>query len=232
MSQSSVEGYQFDPWVPIDPIAPGSTVFVAGPSMGAAIDLALSLTVAGTSQGDGAVLLSTNTGPTRLIDRAERVSPAMDRSRTTVVDGSGREGDNSPTGVRVASLSGPGDLTGMGINLSSAFENFHADGITRVRTGVVSVSTLLMYVDLRTVFRFLHTISGRITAVDGFGVFYIDPDSHDSRSTTMLTQISDGRIDVREAESEDHEWELAVRGLPDRTQGWRPFAPGGEGPNE
>ncbi|MCG1002462.1 hypothetical protein LQ368_03270 [Halobacterium noricense] len=62
---------------------------------------------------------------------------------------------------------------------SDVYRTFREAGIERVRTGLFSVSTLLSFGDLKTVSRFVHTLVGRIDAVDGIGVFCIDPGMHD-----------------------------------------------------
>lgn len=228
MSSGDDTPYHFDSSVPVQEVRPGSTIFVAGPAMSPARDLALSLATAGGDIGEGTAFVSTNTRSEKLLSRCARVSAGYDPTRTTVIDCSSGDAGQSSTGAMVEKLSGPGDLTGMGIQLSTTYQRFHGEGITRIRTGIVSVSTLLMYTDVRTVFRFLHTLTGRISAIGGLGIFFIDPESHDTKSTNMLTQVSDGRIDVREATGDGQDGELRVRGLPDHPRDWHPFTLGQE----
>jgi KaiC/GvpD/RAD55 family RecA-like ATPase len=227
MSQQSEVPYHFDRSVPIGEIEPGTTVFVTGSSMSRAEDVALSLVSPGTEFGEASVLISTASSGEKLLGRCERLSDSFDGPRMNVIDCSGGSSRTSSQGSHIDSLSNPGDLTGMGIELSTTYERLYRDGVKRIRTGILSVSTLLMYTDVRTVFRFLHTLSGRIASIDGLGVFFIDPTSHDTESTNMLTQVSDGRIEVRESDDEDHESELRVRGLPDQPRDWQPFTLGG-----
>lgn len=229
MSQQSEVPYHFDRSVPVSEIEPGTTVFVTGPSMSRAEDVALSLASPGTEFGEASVLISTSSGGEKLLRRCERMGESFDGSRMNVIDCSGGSSRTSSQGTRIRSLSNPGDLTGMGIELSTTYERLYGEGIERIRTGILSVSTLLMYTDVRTVFRFLHTLSGRIATIDGLGVFFIDPTSHDTESTNMLTQVSDGRIEVRESDDEDHESELRVRGLPNQAREWQPFTLIGRG---
>lgn len=228
MSPGDDTPYHFDPWVPIQEVRPGSTVFVAGPAMSPARDVALSLAASGGDGGEGSALVSTNTRSEKLLARCARASPGFDPTHTTVIDCSNGEGGSTSSRATVEKLSGPGDLTGMGIKLSTTYQRFHGEGITRVRTGILSVSTLLMYTDVRTVFRFLHTLSGRIAAIGGLGIFFIDPESHDTKSTNMLTQVSDGRIDVREPTGAAADGELRVRGLPNQPRDWQTFTLGQE----
>lgn len=219
--------YTFGDTLPVEGIRPGTTVFVAGPSMSSARDLALKIGLPEGPTEERSVLVSTGTGAEKLLRRCERVAPSVDPTSLAVIDASGRSSGDT-RGARIETVSGPGDLTGMGIRLSKLYEAYHADGLERIRTGVISVSTLLMYVDVRTAFRFLHTLAGRIAAIGGLGIFYIDPTSHDTESTNMLTQLADGRIDVREAEERETAAELRVRGLADQSRRWTPFSLGQE----
>jgi hypothetical protein len=74
---------------------------------------------------------------------------------------------------------------------------------------VHSLSTLLMYSDLQTVFRFLHVFTGRIQSVDGLGLFCIDSSAHDDQTLNTLKQLFDGLIET----SEDGEPTLRIAEL-------------------
>jgi hypothetical protein len=63
---------------------------------------------------------------------------------------------------------------------------------------VHSLSTLLMYSDLQTVFRFLHVFTGRVQSVDGLGLFAIDDSAHDEQTMNTLKQLFDGIVRTRE----------------------------------
>jgi hypothetical protein len=144
----------------------------------------------------------------------------LSRERTAIIDCVGDGTVDLPAVVE--SVSGPGDLTGIGIAYSNAAREFEGGGVERVRTGVVSVSTLLSFSDLQTVSRFVHTLVGRIEAVGGIGVLMIDPVTHDDRAVRTIAQFCDGRVDVREGETGG---ELRVRGIADQPQGWVGFEP-------
>lgn len=77
------------------------------------------------------------------------------------------------------------------------------------------------YVDLRALFQFAQTLSGRIDSADGLGVFTIDPTTHDTSTVNTLSQAADGRIEVREAEGDG---ELRVRGRPNQPDSWQLFS--------
>jgi hypothetical protein len=90
-------------------------------------------------------------------------------------------------------------MTGIGIKLSEFLEAFHEErGLENIRVMVHSLSTLLMYSDLQTVFRFLHVFTGRIQSVGGLGLFCIDSTGHDDRTMNTLKQLFDGIITTAE----------------------------------
>jgi archaellum biogenesis ATPase FlaH len=90
-------------------------------------------------------------------------------------------------------------MTGIGIKLSEFLQGFYQNqGIERNRVMLHSLSTLLMYADLQTVFRFLHVFTGRIQSVDALGVFAIDDSAHDAQTMNTLKQLFDGIVTTQE----------------------------------
>jgi hypothetical protein len=159
-----------------------------------------------------------------LMDACGHTNPSVVASRTGVIDctGQGPGGRRSETEVKF--ISTQSDLTGIGMKFSALYETLYAAGANNcVRTGLVSLSSLSMYVDMRALYQFTQTLSGRIDSADGLGVFAIDPTTHDTATVNTLGQTADGRVEVREAEG-DADGELRVRGLPDQPEGWQPFS--------
>ncbi|MEZ3143705.1 hypothetical protein [Halobaculum sp. MBLA0143] len=60
------------------------------------------------------------------------------------------------------------DLTGIGMKFSAMYGSLYGalEG-GRVRTGLVTLSSLSMYVDMRSLFQFAQTLSARIDSADG-----------------------------------------------------------------
>lgn len=218
MSQQQARRYGFGDDLPVAPIEPGTNILVAGATMAGARELALRLVAEGNADGDATLLVSTNRRGEKLVGECDRLCPGLDRSRFGVLDcAKDRGGDRGP---RVESVSSPGDLTGLGIEFSGLYEALHRESDARIRAGIYSISTLLMYSDLRTVSRFVHTLGGRIASTDGLGVFLIDSTAQDQRVVNTITQFCDGRIDVRESADGS---ELRVRGLDGQPSTWVGF---------
>lgn len=222
MSHASQEGYRFSDGVPIDPIEPGTSVLVAGPAMSPAEDLALRLVTDGYQTGDGSLYISTNMSSERLLADCQRIYPEFDFTSAAVVDCSGQDVIQSEYESQIKFISTQSDLTGIGMKFSALYEALYLNSNGPVRTGLVSLSSLSMFVDLRKLFRFLQTLSGRIESAGGLGVFAIDPTTHDTKTINTLSQVTDGRIQVRE--SEDGASELRVRGLPRQPNDWQSFS--------
>ncbi|MFB6186693.1 MAG: recombinase RecA, partial [Halobacteriaceae archaeon] len=97
--------------------------------------------------------------------------------------------------------SSPVDLTGIGIELSELLEYFHQNqDITANRVLLDSLSTLLMYSNLQTVFRFLHVFTGRIQSANALGLYTIDDSAHDDQTMSTIQQLFDGAIEIREVD--------------------------------
>ena len=207
--------YAFDD-LPVNPIDAGRVVLVAGQAMTGARDLARRLSLAGVECGEGALVVSTTGDGQRILDDCRRHYGEY-ASRVGVVSCVGDYGDDAPDDARLACVSSPGDLTGIGIEYSGLYQTLHDDGADGVRTTLDSISTLLAYSDLQTVSRFVHTLGGRVKTADGLGAFVIDPSTHDERAVNTISHFCDGRIDVREG---DDGRQLRVRGLPDQPRDW------------
>lgn len=223
-------GYVFPDHLPIDPIAPGSTVLVAGPALSRSEDLATSLVTAGsgTDPREGMLFVSTNMTCEKLLTACERLEPGFAADRTGVIDCSGQDLDEYRSDPQVKAVSTQSDLTGIGMKFSALYESLYGamEG-GRVRTGLISLSSLSMYVDMRSLFRFAQTLSGRIDSAGGLGIFAIDPTTHEQKTVNTFSQVADGRIEVREPDADapaDADGEVRVRGLPNQPNGWQPFS--------
>lgn len=202
--------------LPLADIQPGTSILLNGPTHAGTRELGYRL-LAG-QPGEGAIAITTNQRAARLVAELERVGLIVSEDRTAILDCVGEEDGDIP--ARILPVSGPADLTGIGMRFSDVYQAFEQDSIQRVRTGLCSVSTLLTFSNLRPVSRFLHTLVGRVDSVDGLGVFRTDSDMQDAQSISTLAQFCAGRIDVRDSPDGP---ELPSRGLPGQPHDWTPF---------
>lgn len=217
--------YAFPAGLPIEPIEPGTTLLVAGPAFSNVDALARSLVVSGTADGEGALFISTTMTSTKLVKACRQWTPELDTDLLGIIDCSGQEIGRADDDLTVKYVSTQSDLTGIGMKFSALYESLYAEATGgRIRTGLLSLSSLSMYVDLRTLFQFAHTLSARIDSAGGLGVFTIDPSTHDDQTVNTLSQVADARIEIREADAANADGELRIKGLPEQPSGWQPFS--------
>jgi KaiC/GvpD/RAD55 family RecA-like ATPase len=191
-------------------VQPGTNILLSGPPLTGKRSLALDVLAEGTKRGDGAIIVTTKDGAQRVLsDYGKRVSyegkPVAVVDCVTRQQGMGEVVEDD----RIKYTSSPVDMTGIGIKLSEFLQAFYQERrIERNRIMLHSLSTLLMYADLQTVFRFLHVFTGRIQSVDGLGLFAIDASAHDDRTMNTLKQLFDGVVTTRE----DGEPEIRLAG--------------------
>ena len=196
--------YDLAPYLETE-VDPGTNLLLTGPPLTGKRKLAMDVLADGTANGDGAIIVTTKDGADRVLkDYAKRTpyegKPVAVVDCVTRQQGVGDVRDDE----RIKYTSSPVDMTGIGIKLSEFLQAFHRDrGIERNRIMVHSLSTLLMYSDLKTVFRFLHVFTGRIQSVDGLGLFCIDATAHDDQTMNTLNQLFDGIVTLSEDDEPD-----------------------------
>jgi hypothetical protein len=204
--------YSFES-LPLDPVRGGRSVLVAGPSHAGTKELAYRMLVG--DDDEGVIVLTTNTTAAAIAAECETVGIKATPDRMAIVDC--LDGDDSGVPARVLTVSSAQDLTGIGMRYSKLYRDFHGEGIERIRTGLFSISTVLSLTELQTVSRFVHALVGRVSKVNGLGVFLADPAIHDERELRTIAQFCDARIDVREGP------ELRSQGFLDGRTEWTPF---------
>jgi KaiC/GvpD/RAD55 family RecA-like ATPase len=204
-------------------VEPGTNLLVTGPPMTGKRDLALEILAHGSRRGDGSIVVTTKDGGDDVRESLREMLGRDEGGPLGIVDCvSKQQGMNPSPSDDVAYASSPKDMTGIGIQLSEFLEGFYKErGVRRNRILLHSLSTLLMYSNLQTVFRFLHVFTGRVQSADALGVFVIDSTAHDQQTMSTLKQLFDGQIEVREADGGGSE--LRVKGVGEDTD-WRPVS--------
>ncbi|RQG87089.1 recombinase RecA [Natrarchaeobius halalkaliphilus] len=199
--------------VPGAEIDPGSNVLIAGPPMTGKRQIGFEILRSGADRGDGSIIVTTKDSADKVLDEFSAATED-EGSDVGIVDcvtkqrGIGTVDDDA----RVKYASSPIDMTGIGIKLSKFLEKFYERReCTENRILLHSVSTLLMYSDLQTVFRFLHVFTGRIQSANALGVYIIDSTAHDEQTMNTLKQLFDGVVDVREGTDGP---EITTAGIP------------------
>ncbi len=187
-------------------IEPGTNVLIAGPPLTGKRQLALDILTAGAVRGDGSIVVTTKDSADKVLEEFEDLKDAASRQNVGVVDCVTKQRgigtiDDDP---RIKYASSPVDMTGIGIKLSEFLQEFYeVRNLTENRILLHSVSTLLMYSNLQTVFRFLHVFTGRVQSADALGIYVIDSTAHDSQTMNTLKQLFDGVIEVEDGEGSE-----------------------------
>lgn len=103
-------------------------------------------------------------------------------------------------GVTVKTITNPGDLTRMGIEIDKTLGKWdEEDG--PIAFGFYSLTPLLQYVELQTLFKFLHVLTSRLRDVGATAHFHIDPEAHDEKTLSVLRSLFDEVEETGRAEA-------------------------------
>jgi len=181
-------------------VEPGTNILLTGPPLSGKRPLCLDLLASGTENGEGAIVVTTKDSGEQMLEGFARRTSYESRPVAVVDCVTKQQGvDDVPEQNRIKYASSPVDMTGIGIQLSEFLQAFYQDrNITHNRVMLHSLTTLLMYSDLQTVFRFLHVFTGRVQSVDGLGLYCIDETAHDEQTLNTLKQLFDGVVEIAE----------------------------------
>jgi len=192
-------------------VDPGTNLLIAGPPLTGKRRLALEILAQGANQGEGSVIVTTRDSSDRVLADLETLLDDPEGTNLGIVDCvTNHQGRSAQDSTRVKYTSSPVDMTGIGIKFSEFVEEFVTDrGLAQNRILLDSLSTLLMYSDLQTVFRFMHVFTSRIENADAIGVHVIESTAHETESLNTLKQLFDGVIEV----DEDRDVSVQLQGV-------------------
>jgi len=208
--------YAFD-GLPIEAVPAGTNVLVTGPALGGIRQLLLCMLLRQDPR-EGALFIAADTSGPETLTEYQQLGGDLDFARVGVIDCTEESTEDAARNIHAASS--PSDLTGVGIEFSSLYERLVENGARKVRTGIYTLTPFVVYTDPRAVFRFVHTLTGRICAADGLGACAIDPSTVDERSLSSLSQAFDGRIELK---ARDDGAYIRLTGLGDPDKEWRPL---------
>ena len=192
--------YELDPVLEGATVDPGTNVLISGPPLTGKRRLGMELLADGANAGEGSVIVTTRDSADRVVADYRSLLRAPDDTPYGVVDCvTQHQGRSVTDSATVKYASSPVDMTGIGIKFSEYVEEFYGGrGLERNRIMLDSLSTLLMYADLQTVFRFMHVFTSRIESADALGVFTIESTAHDAEAMNTLNQLFDGVVETGE----------------------------------
>ena len=184
----------------IGDIKSGTNIMMIGPPISGKDDIANIIAYQGLLDANAAVIVSTREPGNNVLEWFEHHYPDVPMDHIGIVDCVTRTlGFGAPDTDNIKMASSPVDLTGIGVKISQFFEHFWMEmQLRETRLCINSLSTILMYSNLQTVFRFLHVFTGRIKAANALGIYVIEEGMHDEKTIVTLKQLFDGMIEIRE----------------------------------
>lgn len=181
-------------------IRKGSNIMLIGPPMSGKEVIMNNIMYHAAAKNENAVItVTTRESAAHILEWFKEQKLDLPMSKIGIIDcvsktlgGSAIENEN----IKIASS--PVDLTGIGVKISQFFEEFvMKKNIQKIQLHINSLSTILMYSNIQTVFRFLHVFTGRIKAAGALGIYIIESGMHDEQAIATLKQLFDGMIEIK-----------------------------------
>lgn len=185
----------------VSSIEPGSSILVSGPAMSGKETLLYEALADGTSEGEGAVAVTTSGSAEGAIEEIQSRTPCPESYHICAIDcraDSDREEYEREDGAYVHRVAAPSDMTGIGIGITKCFDRLHDAGVDEGRLGLTNLSTMITYTNKQTAFKFCHVLSSRLDSAAFLGLFAIDSSAHDDQTLQVIKQAFDGLIEIRE----------------------------------
>ncbi|MDI3502959.1 MAG: hypothetical protein PWR13_469 [Archaeoglobi archaeon] len=94
------------------------------------------------------------------------------------------------------------DITVLNVKIVQAIEKYLRDGKKRkIRIGINSISTLLMYNSPQVVYRFMHSLTERVRSARALGIYILEQGMHSVEIENMFKQLCNGIIELRKGQS-------------------------------
>ena len=199
-------------------VSPGTSILIAGPAMTGKRQLMFDFLE--DAADTRAAFVTTKRDAERMEAESGAAWTLADWELTIVDCVSRQRGvEADPETATFEYVARPGDLTGIGIALSGFMQDaYHDPDASHPAVGLHSLSTLLMYADVRRVYQFLHVITGRIDSSEFTGAFTFDLVGGDESHLARFRELFDGLVEVREGDEEGRQ--IRTRGAVDGPRGW------------
>ncbi len=181
-------------------IKKGSNILLIGPPMSGKDAILNHIMHHGLTKNENAVMMVTTCeSAIHILESFKENKLDLPLSRLRFVDCVSKILGSAPVetdNIKIANS--PTDLTGIGVKISQFFEEFFMNkNIQKIQLHINSLSTLLMYSNIQTIFRFLNVITGRIKVAGALGIYVIDSGMHDEQAIATLKQLCDGMIEIK-----------------------------------
>lgn len=181
-------------------IRKGSNIMLIGPFLSGKEAILRHIMCYGAIKNENATItVTTQESATHILEWFTENKLILPLSRIGIVDcvtqthsGVALENEN------IKIVNSPVDLTGIGVKISQFLEEFTIKkNIQRIQLHINSLSTILMYSNIQTVFKFLHVFTCRIKANGWLGIYVIESGMHGEQTMAILKHLFDGIIEIK-----------------------------------
>jgi len=182
----------------IEGIKKGSNIMLISPPMcGKEAILDNIINHMATKNEKALIIVTTNEPPINILERLKKKKLDLLLSRIGIVDSISNNFVTSDfENVTIKTVSSPADLTSIGVRIGEFIDDFSEKDM-KIQIHINSLSTILMYSNIQTIFRFLHYLTGRIKAAEALGIFAIDSGMHDQQTIATLKQLCDCMVEIK-----------------------------------
>ena len=207
----------------IEGIKNGSNILLLSPPMSGKEAILDNIMHLRAIKNENALIVVTSNEPaTHVLERFKVKKLDLSLSRIGIVDCSSKDlVDVEFENVTIKKVGSPGDLTSIGVKIGQFIDEFSNKDL-KIQIHINSLSTILMYSNLQTIFRFLHYLTGRIKAAKALGIFVIDSGMHDPQTIVTLKQLCDCMVEIK---SENNKNFIRILGQFAKSTSWFEYEP-------
>ena len=198
----------------------GSNIMLFGPPMSQKEIILYNIMYHGAVINENAVItVTTHESATQILEWFKENKMELPLSRIGIIDCITKSiGWTAFETENIKYSSSPMDLTGIGVRISQFFDDFLMNKkIPKIQLYINSLSAILMYSNIQTVFRFMHVFTGRIKAAGALGIFVVDSGMHDDQTIVTLKQLFNGIIEIKEENDKNY---IRTVGLSSKPTPW------------
>lgn len=201
----------------------GSNIMLIGPPMSGKETIINNIVHNGLQAEEAAVIVTTRESGENVLEWYNYNHLEIPLERLGIVDCVTKTlGVPTSDTPNIKRASSPVDLTGIGVKISQFLEDFWMKkNIRKTRLCINSLSTILMYSNIQTVFRFLHVFTGRVKAAGAIGIYVVEEGMHDDKAIATLKQLFDGVIEIKHDQDIHY---IRIAGLGKKPSPWYEYS--------
>ncbi|MCZ7401954.1 MAG: recombinase RecA [Candidatus Methanoperedens sp.] len=182
----------------IEGIKNGSNIMIISPPMSGKEAVLDNIMYHRATKNETALIIVTTNEPAfHILERFKKKELELSLSRIGMVDCISKNFDEVDfENAIIKTVNSPADLTSIGVRIGQFIDDFSKKGL-KIQIHINSLSTILMYSNNQTVFRFLHNLTGRIKAAEALGIFVIGSGMHDKQTIATLKQFCDCLVEIK-----------------------------------